>query len=209
MIKNNSQFVYPALQSKIDTILQAEISEERKAILQNLADFIQQKINQDQPVNLNFICTHNSRRSQFSQLWAQTAAYAYGIPVNCYSGGVEETAFNERAVASISRSGFRVTHQGTENPKYSVSFIDSSDPLIMFSKLYDDPKNPASNFAAVMTCSHADENCPYIPGSDLRLPLLYNDPKEFDGTPGEAEKYDERSAQIAGELFYAFSLINV
>ena len=60
-----------------------------------------------------------------------------------------------------------------------------------------------------MTCDHADENCPFIPGCDVRLPIRYEDPKAFDDTPLEAEKYDERSLQIANEMFYAFKNINI
>ena len=33
----------------------------------------------------------------------------------------------------------------------------------------------------------------------------YDDPKAFDDTPAEAEKYDERSQQIAREMLYIFS----
>ena len=77
----------------------------------------------------------------------------------------------------------------------------------MFSKLYDDASNPDADFAAVMTCSEADKNCPYIPGAESRIQLLYDDPKEFDGTAEETEKYDERASQIAAELFYFFAQI--
>lgn len=170
--------------------------------------FIQGKIDLNQKVNLNFICTHNSRRSQFTQIWAQTAADYFGIPAHCYSGGVEVTAFNERAVSSIQRSGFRVTSEGKVNPRYLISHSDDGQPINAFSKLFDDPANEASEFAAVMTCSHADENCPFIPGTEKRIPVRYDDPKEFDDTPLETQKYDERSLQIASEMFYVFSQIN-
>ena len=183
------------------------ISEERKIILNELIAYMQAQKNAGNEIHLNFICTHNSRRSQFSQIWAQTAAYYYGINAQCYSGGVEVTAFNERAVESIKRTGFKVEKKGEGNPKYSLFFSDDAAPIIAFSKLYDDETSAKSNFAAVMTCSHADENCPYIPGADKRIPIRYNDPKEFDDTPLEAQKYDERSREIANELFYTFSQI--
>jgi len=166
-------------------------------------------VDNQKEVNLNFICTHNSRKSQFAQIWAQTAADYFGIPVKCYSGGVEVTAFNPRAVASIERTGFKVVSKSESNPVYSVYHSENSQPITAFSKLYDDPANPTAHFAAVMTCSHADENCPFIPGTEKRIPLLYDDPKEFDGTPQEAAKYDERSIQVASELFYAFAQIEL
>jgi arsenate reductase len=199
----------PLLQSTIDKVRGDKISAERKDVLQPLIDYIQSKIDQGKDINLNFICTHNSRRSQFSQIWAQTAADYYGIPANCYSGGVEVTAFNERAVSSIKRSGFRVSSKGNSNPVYFVFNSDESEPITAFSKLFDDPINRADKFAAVMTCSHADENCPFIPGTEKRIPVRYEDPKAFDDTPEEEKMYDERSLQIAAEMFYVFSYINV
>lgn len=183
------------------------ISEERKQVLQELIDYIQSKINVNEEVNLNFICTHNSRRSQLSQIWAQTAADFFSVPAQCYSGGVEVTVFNERAVESIKRSGFRVTKKEGENPVYFIFHSDGGEPIIAFSKLHDDPINKANNFAAVMTCAHADDNCPFVPGSEHRIPVRYEDPKKYDDTSEESNRYDERSLQIASEMFHVFSLI--
>ncbi|MCX6182969.1 MAG: protein-tyrosine-phosphatase [Bacteroidetes bacterium] len=197
----------PSLESFRKKLDFSVISDERKIILNELITYIQQQRNSGKEIHLNFICTHNSRRSQFSQIWAQTAAYYYGIKAHCYSGGVEVTAFNERAVESIKRTGFKVEKNGEGNPKYSLFFSDDAAPIIAFSKLYDDETSAKSNFAAVMTCSHADENCPFIPGADKRIPVRYNDPKAFDDTPLEVQKYDERSKEIATEMFYIFSQI--
>lgn len=185
------------------------ISIERKEILQVLIEYIQMKFEAEEEINLNFICTHNSRRSQFSQIWAQTAADYFGVPANCYSGGVEVTEFNERAVASIKRSGFRVSKKGSENPVYFIFHSDDAEPISAFSKLFDDSINKAQRFAAVMTCSHADENCPFIPGTEYRIPVRYEDPKKYDGTSEEAGRYDERSMQIASEMFYVFGQISI
>ncbi|WP_109829692.1 protein-tyrosine-phosphatase [Reichenbachiella versicolor] len=195
------------LQEVIDSLPINEISEERKEVLQPLIDYIQGKVSLGEDVNLNFICTHNSRRSQFAQLWAHTASHYYDIPVKSMSGGVEVTFFNERAVASIKRMGFRVFFAREQNPIYSVFDAEEGKSLKMFSKLFDDRKNDASKFAAVMTCDHADENCPFIPGTEARIPVRYEDPKAFDDLPEEADKYDERSRQIGAELFYTFSKI--
>lgn len=207
-MKTQNVSMLPELQATIERVLAREIPDERKDVLQVLIQYIQSKIDADDDIHLNFICTHNSRRSQFSQIWAQTAADYYGISANCYSGGVEVTAFNERAVASIKRSGFRVSAKGETNPIYFIFNSDDTEPIRAFSKLFDDPISKASRFAAVMTCSHADENCPFIPGTEKRIPVRYDDPKEFDDTPEEAEMYDVRSMQIAAEMFYTFSSLN-
>lgn len=199
--------LYPTLQPYIEKAQALPISEDRKAVLQVLIDYIQQKVDQNQEINLNFICTHNSRRSQFSQIWGKVAAAFYGIDINSFSGGVEVTAFNERAVASIKRFGFKVSKEGESNPKYFVFYSNDEDPIVTFSKVYDDAANALYGFAAVMTCSHADENCPFIPGAEARIPVRYEDPKAFDDTDQEAEMYDTRSLQIASELLYVFSRI--
>ncbi len=199
--------LHPTLAKTIAKLDSNLITNERKALLLLLINYIKEKVSNKDEINLNFICTHNSRRSQFSQLWAQTAAFYYGVNVNCYSGGVEVTAFNERAVASVKRHGFKVFSNDAGNPLYTVSFADEAQPLVMFSKLFDDSSSPSTNFAAIMTCSHADENCPFIPKAEARIPLLYEDPKAFDGTSKEAEMYDKRSLQIATELFFVFSQV--
>jgi len=207
MSSNSISFLNPLLDT-IRKIQSKIISEERIALLSPLISYIQQKIDSHESINLNFICTHNSRRSQFSQIWAFTASKYFEIPVNCYSGGVEVTEFNPRAVESLVRSGFKVNKQGDDNPEYRISIdIDELCSITTYSKLFNDPSNATNNFVAVMTCSHADENCPIIPGADLRIPIRYEDPKSYDNTPEEESMYDARSLQIAAEMFYIFSKV--
>ena len=198
---------YPSLAETIANLPFAAISTERLQLLDEMADYLQAKIKQGKEIRLNFICTHNSRRSQFSQVWAQTAAAYFGIDAACYSGGVEVTAFNERAVAALKRDGFKVVQKGEENPVYFVFPGEDAEPIITFSKVYDDALNANKEFAAVMTCDHADENCPFIPGAEKRFPLRFEDPKAFDDSPLEEKMYSERSHQIAAELFYLFEKV--
>lgn len=186
-------------------MLQIPIAKERLPVLNALINYIHHSNNQK--VQLNFICTHNSRRSQLAQVWAKTAAAFYGIRTECFSGGTEVTAFNERALAALVRAGFKANSKGDINPVYQIFYSDDAPPILAWSKLYDDKTNPTSGFAAVMTCSDADANCPFIPGTEKRIPLNYNDPKDFDGTAKEKSKYNERSNQIAAEMFYVFSKI--
>jgi len=199
-------FYNPLLQT-IASLPIAPITSERKDLLEEMAQYLREKLRNGQEIRLNFICTHNSRRSQFSQIWAQTAAAYYGIEAFCYSGGVEVTAFNPRAVAAIQRDGFKVVQKVGENPIYFVLFSDDAEPIVTFSKVYDDPINATKDFAAVMTCDHADENCPFIPGAEKRFPLRFEDPKSFDDSPQEKKMYSQRSHQIAAELFYLFEKV--
>lgn len=198
---------YPTLAETIANLPFAAISTERLQLLDDMADYLLVKVAQGKEIRLNFICTHNSRRSQFSQVWAQTAAAYFGIDAACYSGGVEVTAFNERAVAALKRDGFKVVQKGEENPIYFLFPGEDAEPIITFSKVYDDSLNANKEFAAVMTCDHADENCPFIPGAEKRFPLRFEDPKAFDDSPLEEKMYSERSHQIAAELFYLFEKV--
>lgn len=192
------------LVSKFDSL-----SEDRKNLLSKVSDYIRSKVNQNQKVNLVYVCTHNSRRSHFGQVWAAVAAKYYNISdVTTFSGGTEATAFNPNAINALKTTGFEVTPESAgPNPHYSVRFGEK-ESTTCFSKVYDDEVNPKSNFAAIMTCSNAEENCPFIPGVELRIGTTYDDPKAFDGTPLQDEKYLERSNQIALECLYVFSLIH-
>ncbi|MEX1369391.1 MAG: protein-tyrosine-phosphatase, partial [Nannocystaceae bacterium] len=180
----------------------------RGAILVELAVLVVAARAAGRMASLLFICTHNSRRSHMSQLWAAAAAAWYGIDgVETFSGGTEATAFNPRAVAAMQRAGFAVDDPGGDNPRYSVTFGPEASPMSAFSKTWQDEVNPDEGFAAVMTCSQADEACPFVHGSKLRIALPYVDPKVSDGTPDEAATYDERAQQIATEMFYLFSRV--
>jgi arsenate reductase len=201
----------PAIRHTLEVLLAEgdQIPAERKATLDTLAGYISQKHRQGGPVQLVFICTHNSRRSHISHIWATTAAAALGLDdVRCFSGGTEATAFNPRAVAAMERAGFRIERPEGENPRYRVYFSADRDPVVCWSKVYDDPSNPRTDFAAVMTCSEADINCPYIPGAQ-RIALTFEDPKVADGTPDEAARYDERVRQIGREMLYAMGRVRV
>jgi arsenate reductase (thioredoxin) len=198
---------FPRLKQTIAELPIDEIGSDRMPVIDSMVEYLVGKIKSREEIRLNFICTHNSRRSQFSQIWAQTAADFYGIESRCFSGGVEVTAFNERAVKAIRKDGFKVFQKGEVNPVYLVFHGEESDPIVTFSKVFDDEINTQKGFAAVMTCDHADENCPYIPGAERRFPLRFEDPKAFDGTELEEKMYSQRSRQIGAELFLIFKKV--
>ena len=201
--------LYSGISEAILTFDTDAVSEERKSTLKTLMDYIQDRVNRREAIRLNFICTHNSRRSHLSQIWAQTAAYFYNInDVFCYSGGTEATALFPMVAETLKNTGFIVTSiSDGENPIYTIKYSANEHPVIGFSKTYDSDFNPESSYAAIMTCSQADKDCPFIPGAEKRIPITYEDPKAFDNTPQQAEKYMERSLQIANEMFYVFSKI--
>jgi arsenate reductase len=209
---NKAPNIYPAI---ISMIVEAEknfvtIPADRKEALKKLSTYISSKQKAGTAIHLTFICTHNSRRSHIAQILAQTAAAYYQIPmVNCYSGGTEITAFNSNAVKALSDIGFNIiSDEAPTNPVYKVYDGATSAGLIIYSKKYNDAPNPAQSFAAIMTCSQADESCPFVPGAEARFKLTYEDPKLGDGTPQQAAIYKERCLQIATEMIYTFHLAN-
>lgn len=208
----NATRFYPRLLDFIAQCLDSanNLPPQRAAALDALVRYIRDRRNERQPVTLTFICTHNSRRSQMAQVWAATAAAYHGIDgIHVHSGGTEATAFNPRAVGALERAGFRITPTtGGANPVYHVRYTDADPPITCFSKLYNQPPNPPAGFCAVMTCAHAEANCPVVHGATQRIAILYDDPKEADGIPEEARRYDERCRQIAVEMLYVFSRVN-
>jgi len=203
--------LFQQIKTTFTSFKKENISSERKQVLEPLIDYIQFKVNENKNININFICTHNSRRSHLSQIWAQAAAHYYNVKnVNCYSGGTEATAFFPMAAKTLEQAGFQINALSEgNNPVYSIKYAENEHPIIGFSKTFDNPFNPKSDFAALMTCSHADENCPFIVGCEKRISVRYEDPKFFDNTSQQVEKYKERSNQIATEMLYVFSQIKL
>lgn len=189
---------------KVQPIWNENRGDERKAELQPLINYIEERRKDGKPINLIFICTHNSRRSQLAQVWSHYFSYSFAKKVSCFSGGTEITACDRRTIEVLKKSGFGIQLEKMgENPYYALSF--GSKKVNLFSKLYDSKVNPSSGFAAVMTCSQADKNCPFIAGADCRISIPYDDPKQYDNQPDELRQYDKINRQVASEMWYVFS----
>lgn len=183
-----------------------QISAERKVLLGQLSTYLSAKYQKEETPKLIVICTHNSRRSHMGQIWLAVAAEYLGLAkLESYSGGTEATAFNHRSVAALRKSGLEIhtANAESENPLYQLSWKAEMKPYQAFSKKFSDAPNPQEAFAAIMVCTEADEACPFVPGAEFRLALPFVDPKAFDDTDLEAEKYEERSRQIAREILFA------
>lgn len=201
--------MYPTIIDTIASFSVHDISSDRQAVLQPLIQYLKGKTANKAPIHLNFICTHNSRRSHLAQIWAQTMAFHFGIQdVYCYSGGTEATAMFPKVAETLSRQGFEVLKLAdTTNPIYAIKYAANWPAIICFSKVYDHAFNPSEHFAAVLTCNAADEACPMVSGAEARFPITYEDPKAFDFTDLIDTKYQERSLQIGAEMYYVFSRV--
>jgi arsenate reductase len=130
--------------------------------------------------------------------------------VFCYSGGTEATALFPMVAETLKKQGFEIFKlSDTNNSVYTIKYSENEHPVIGFSKKLDDDFNPKSEFVAIMTCDSANEACPFVPGAEKRIPITFEDPKAFDNTPQQVEKYIERSLQIATEMKYVFSKISI
>ncbi|MEO9885418.1 MAG: hypothetical protein ABJR05_07420 [Balneola sp.] len=184
------------------------IPEERKDKLRSLSEYLSGKWNSGQTPKAIIICTHNSRRSHLGQLWLATGVDYYGLPeIETFSGGTESTAFHPNAVNAVRRAGFKVEVEDSaaSNPVYQISWKKNMNTYKAFSTRFDEAPNPTKEFAAIMVCSEADQGCPFVPGTDFRLALPFEDPKAFDGTDLQDAKYDERCKQIGTEMIFVMS----
>ncbi|MCF8256259.1 MAG: protein-tyrosine-phosphatase [Flavobacteriales bacterium] len=186
------------------------IPPQRVEKLNALAALAKRELETKGVLRMNFICTHNSRRSHISQLWAWAAAQHFGVlPFESFSGGVEVTSFNPRAVEAMRRAGFIIGEATGHNPHYPVKLDTHVPPRACYSKTFDDPANPSSDFIAVMVCTDAEQNCPFVAGASHRFSLSFEDPKASDGSPDEVEVYDASVAEIGREMLFLFEQIRV
>ena len=210
----NEPVLYAQLQQKLNEWSSQgkpdTITPERAQVMNELASWIREKQENNEPAELIFVCTHNSRRSHMSQLWAQAAAEYLNLHnVQTYSGGTEATAFNPRSVRALSTHGFVITDtkERTENPIYETKWGEKDSSTRSFSKKFGHESNPRENFAAVMVCSDADTKCPFVPGAQTRVALPYIDPKKSDNTPQESQTYLAKSEEIGREMLWMMSLV--
>jgi arsenate reductase len=199
-----------ALFAKIETTLNQQLGKplatNRRIILENIAQHLQTNLDLKQALRLNFICTHNSRRSHLAQVWAQALAHHYQIPqFHAYSGGTQKTALYPATATALAQSGFEITDlsQGA-NPIYALRYAANEPAVVGFSKTVNHPFNPTTHFTAIMTCHSADEACPVVLGAEARFALPYTDPKMYDNSDQQLEQYLASSLEIANELNWLF-----
>ncbi len=180
------------------------IPEERKKELNKLAAYVKYK--ETDPIDLVFICTHNSRRSIFGQVWAKIAAFHFGLTnVETHSAGTEETSIAGNVVYTFMSLGFDLVVEGEEeNSRHFFIFDTRQNACVCSSKTLDHYSLPKEEFGAIMTCTSADEACPMVLGAELRVATPFEDPKASDGTSEAQQKYRATSNQIAREMLYVF-----
>ena len=192
----------------IEVIFNIEVSNKRVFLINEIVNYIYKKTSENKIPKLNFICTHNSRRSQLCQFWASFFSNYYNINCEVYSGGTVETEVHKSVLNNISDYGFNISFKECNNPIYSIKFKNQNLGNY-FSKFYYNFENPKNEFAAIMTCSDAENNCPVVEGSEIKFSLPYEDPKKYDKSKNEKNEYKKTSESIASEMNYLFKTIKI
>jgi len=112
-------------------------------------------------MNLLFLCTGNSCRSQIAEGWAHQLGYD-GLTVQ--SAGIEAHGKNPRAIAVMQEAGVNIS--GQESTKLTDTMLADADYMIT-------------------VCGHADENCPVVPAHIRKEHWPLDDPAKANGTEEE------------------------
>lgn len=113
------------------------------------------------PVNILFLCTGNSCRSQIAEGWAR---HLGGNAVTVQSAGIEAHGKNPRAIETMREIGIDISAQ--ESTIVNDRMLQNAHVV-------------------VTVCGHADEQCPILPPGITKLHWPLTDPAKATGTEEE------------------------
>ncbi len=121
-------------------------------------------------INLLFLCTGNSCRSQMAEGWTR---HLKADQINVWSAGIETHGLNRNAVKVMAEVGVDISGHKSQH-------VDEFRNII---------------FDAVVTvCGNAQENCPFFPAACRVVHVGFDDP------PQEARKLAENGASEEEQL---------
>jgi len=127
-------------------------------------------------LNILFLCTGNSCRSQMAEGWARALK---GDVIEAYSAGIETHGLNPNAVKVMAEAGVDISGHVSKNV----------DTLLGVPFDY-----------VVTVCGHANENCPFFPGSAKVVHVGFDDPpalaKRVEGDEAKLDCYRRVRDQI-------------
>jgi protein-tyrosine-phosphatase len=148
-------------------------------------------------LTLVFGCTHNSRRSILSEVWAHVALAGVHPRLRALSAGSDPQGVAPGTLGALARAGFTIS--ADEQRGWVATAGDLR--LALRSKRFADLELSDVGFGLVVNCSVLDESCPTVPGSFFRTPLIFDDPRAADGTLSADAAYDRCCAEIARTQF--------
>lgn len=135
-------------------------------------------------MNLLFLCTGNSCRSQMAEGWARQFG---GDWLQVRSAGIESHGQNPRAIEVMQEAGVDIS--GQESTRLTDEMLTSADVL-------------------VTVCGHADEHCPTLPEGTYKEHWPLSDPANASGSEMEVmavfrdsrDDIRQRVADLIGRL---------
>ncbi len=119
-------------------------------------------------MNILFLCTGNSCRSQMAEGWARKLSSQYGDDwLHVESAGIESHGKNPRAIAIMQEAGVDIS--GQESTRLTDEMLQQADLV-------------------VTVCGHADEHCPVLPDGTRKIHWPLDDPAKAEGTEAEIMK---------------------
>lgn len=109
-------------------------------------------------MNLLFLCTGNSCRSQMAEGWAKNLASDW---LEVQSAGIEAHGKNPRAIEVMQEAGVDISDQ--ESTILTNEMLASADLFIT-------------------VCGHADEHCPVLPPGTRKEHWSLSDPAKAEGS---------------------------
>ena len=208
------QTLLPKIRSYLDRLSSQAFAADssRGEAIDTLAKWVAGRIAAAGSAEVIVVCTGNSRRSMLGAAMGNAAASYLETPVRFSSGGTAPSAMNIRTIEALREAGFEIEPNrqtapagagGELNPVYGVSWTvvgertAAEGDVLEFSKKFSDAANPQRDFAAIMVCSEASEECPIVPGAALSVSMPFEDPKSHDGLASETMAYAERRDEIA------------
>ncbi|WP_319765424.1 arsenate reductase ArsC [Maridesulfovibrio sp.] len=109
----------------------------------------------DNKLNLLFLCTGNSCRSQMAEGWTR---HLKSDRINVYSAGIEIHGLNPAAVKVMKEAGVDISgHKSQHIDEFKDVPID----------------------IVVTVCNHAHETCPFFPGGSKVVHVGFDDPPQM------------------------------
>ncbi len=105
-------------------------------------------------MNVLFLCTGNSCRSQMAEGWAR---HLKGDVIEPYSAGIEKHGMNPHAVQVMAEAGVDISKH------YSKTLAEIG---------------PVQFDYVVTVCGHTHEHCPIFPGMVKKIHVGFEDPPE-------------------------------